>query len=67
MKEVIGKFITAHPIISFLLADVIVKQGCKTIRTVIRGYPEPDTKVVYCDKCDHEDDELLGEEESPVS
>ena len=65
MKTAISTFVKEHPVMSFLLADIIVKQGMKTIRVILRGYPEPDTKIVY--QGDSSEEELEGNEESPVT
>ena len=45
MKDAIASFIKNHPVMSFLLADIIVKQGCSMVKTVLRGYPEPETHI----------------------
>lgn len=39
MKEAIAKFITDHPIMTFLLADTAIGAAGKTIRVLLRGYP----------------------------
>ena len=65
MKNVISSFIKEHPIMSFLLADVIVRQTCSMVKTVVRGYPE-ETNITY----KHNDDdgpelEVIENEEEP--
>lgn len=65
MKTAISTFVKEHPVMSFLLADIIVKQGMKTIRVILRGYPDPDTKIVYQGEPSEEDQS--GNEESPVT
>lgn len=39
MKEAIAKFITDHPIMTFLLADSAIGVAGKTLRVLLRGYP----------------------------
>lgn len=46
MKNAIATFITEHPFLSFLFADALIVNGCKTIIVLLRGYPTEETRTI---------------------